>query len=118
MRNYTFMDAVSLDKVLRKIFNAFSIVNADFTAEEYEPYRERGIGGFVRFDEGKIFFDRLLPAEEVDRTWAHEVLSIYYYWLMGVIRHDDDVELEARLLCKDEECLAVLRRYQRLAGKK
>jgi hypothetical protein len=118
MRNYTFMDAVSLDKVLRKIFNAFSIVNADFTAEEYEPYRERGIGGFVRFDEGKIFFDRLLPAEEVDRTWAHEVLSIYYYWLMGVIRHDDDVELEARLLCKDEECLAVLRRYQRLAGNK
>ena len=109
------MNALLLDDVLRKIFHAFSIVYADFTAKEYRPYRERGIGGFVRFDEGKIFFDRLLPVEEEDRTWAHEVLSIYYYWLMGVIRHDDEVEVEAQLLCEDEGCLAILRRYQGLA---
>jgi hypothetical protein len=106
------MDALFLDSVLRKIIDAFSIVYADFNAEEYQPYRERGIGGFVRFDEGRIFFDRLLPPEEEDRTWAHEVLSIYYYWLEGVIRHDDEVEHEARCLCEDERCLAILRRYQ------
>ena len=109
------MDAHLLDTVLQKILDAFFICYADFDAEEYQPYQERGIGGFVRFDEGKIFFDRHLPPEEEDRTWAHEVLSIYYYWLRGIIRHDDEVEMEARSLCEDESCLAVLRRYQRLA---
>jgi hypothetical protein len=116
------MDGLVLNSVLQKIFSVFSIVYADFNAEEYQPYRERGIKGFVRFDERKIYFDcslkshlRHLSPDEEDRTWAHEVLSIYYYWLEGIIRHDDDVEQEARLLCEDEECLAVLRRYQRLA---
>lgn len=113
MLNYI-MDAQLLDAVLQKILDAFSICYADFNAEEYQPYRARGIGGFVRFDEGKIFFDRHLPPEEEDRTWAHEVLSIYYYWFVGIIRHDDEVEMEARFLCEDETCLAVLRRYQRL----
>jgi len=107
------MDAPFLDDVLKKILNAFSICYVDFTAEEYRPYRERGIGGFVRFDEGTIFFDRQLSPAEEDRTWAHEVLSVYYYWLRGIIRHDDEVEQEARSLCEDEECLAVLRRYRR-----
>ena len=111
----SFMDAHLLDTVLQKILDAFSIYYADFDAEEYQPYRERGIGGFVRFDEGKIFFDRHLPPKEEDRTWAHEVLSIYYYWLRGIIRHDDEVEMEARSLCEDETCLEVLHRYQRLA---
>ncbi len=110
------MDAPFLDNVLRKIVNAFSIVYVDFDSEEYRPYKERGIGGFVRFDEKKIFFDRNLPPEEEDRTWAHEVLSIYYYWLVGIIRHDDEVEMEARLLCEDEGCLALLRHYRRLVG--
>jgi len=111
------MDARLLDDVLRKILDAFSICYVDFNAEEYRPYRERGIGGFVRFDEATIFFDCHLPPEEEDQTWAHEVLSVYYYWLMGIIRHDDEVEMEARSLCKDEGCLAVLRRYQRLTKK-
>jgi hypothetical protein len=102
-----------LDDVLRKILDAFSICYVDFTAEEYRPYRERGIGGFVRFDKETIFFDCRLPPAEEDRTWAHEVLSVYYYWLKGVIRHDEEVEGEARFLCEDEECLAVLRRYRR-----
>jgi len=34
---------------------------------------------------------------------------------MGIIRHDDEVEREAKTLCEDQGCLAVLRRYQRLA---
>ncbi len=106
------MDAPLLDEVLQKIFDAFSIIYADFDREEYQPYRARGIGGFVRFDEGRIFFDHNLPPDEEDRTWAHEVLSIYYYWLMGIIRHDDEVEREARRLCENEGCLAILRRYQ------
>ena len=109
------MDAGLLDNVLQKIFDAFFIVYADFSDEEYRPYRKRGIGGFVRFDEGKIFFDRFLPPREEVITWAHEVLSIYYYWLEGIIRHDDEVEQEARALCADEGCLAVLKRYQGLA---
>lgn len=113
MQRYIPMDAQLLDEVLRKILDAFSIHYVDFTAEEYRPYRERGIGGFVRFDEERIFFDYRLPPAEEDRTWAHEVLSIYYYWLRGIIRHDDEVEHEARSLCGDEECLAVLRRYRR-----
>jgi hypothetical protein len=111
----TLMDAYLLDTVLQKILRAFSICSVDFDAEEYRPYRERGIGGFVRFDEGKIFIDHHLPPEEKDRTWAHEILSIYYYWLVGIIKHDDEVEMEARSLCEGETCLAVLRRYQRLA---
>ncbi len=106
------MDAPLLDEVLQKIFDAFSIIYADFDREEYQAYRERGIGGFVRFDKGRIFFDRNLPPDEMDRTWAHEILSIYYYWLMGIIRHDDEVEREARRLCENEGCLAILRRYQ------
>jgi hypothetical protein len=109
------MDARLLDTVLSEILDCFSIVYVDFNAEEYRPYRERGVEGFVRFDEGKIFFDRHLSPEEEDRTWAHEILSIYYYWIVGIIRHDDEVEMEARLLCDDEQCLAVLRSYQRLA---
>jgi len=113
MQHYPAMDAQLLDEVLKKILNAFSICYVDFHAEEYRPYGERGIGGFVRFDEGKIFFDCHLPPAEEDLTWAHEVLSIYYYWLKGFIRHDDEVEQEARFLCEDEECLAVLRRYRR-----
>ena len=110
-----FMDAYFLDVVVHKILDAFSIWYVDFDAEEYRPYRERGIGGIVRFDEGKIFFDCRLPPKEEDRTWAHEVLSIYYYWLVGIIRHDDEVEMEARSLCEDATCRAVLHHYQRLA---
>jgi hypothetical protein len=108
------MDADLLDNILQKIFDAFVITYADFSAEEYQPYRKRCIGGFVRFDQGKIFFDRLLPPREEAITWAYEVLSIYYYWLEGIIRHDDEVEQEARALCEDAGCLAVLRRYQGL----
>jgi hypothetical protein len=118
MQRYCAMDAQLLNDVLRKILDAFSICYVDFHAEEYRPYRERGIGGFVRFDEEKIFFDCNLPPGEEDRTWTHEILSIYYYWLMGIIKHDDEVEREARSLCEDEECLAVLRRYRRSVAAK
>jgi hypothetical protein len=131
MRNDAAMNALLLEEVLHKIFHAFSIVYADFDGEEYQAYRERGIKGFVRFDERKIFFDyclnrsrrwpfgqshpRHLPPDEEDRTWAHEILSVYYYWLKGIIRHDDEVEMEARRLCENKGCLAILRRYQSAA---
>lgn len=109
------MDVSLLKSVLQEIVTSFSIVYVDFNSEEYRPYKDRGIGGVVRFDEGRILFDTDLPPEEEYRTWAHEVLSIYYYWLLGIIRHDDEVEMEARLLCEDKECLSVLRQYKRLA---
>jgi hypothetical protein len=112
MHNHTAIDPRLLEKVLRKIFYAFSIVYADFDGEAYQAYRERGVVGFVRFDEERIFFDCNLPPDEEDRTWAHEILSVYYYWLVGIIRHDDEVEREARCLCEDEDCLAILRRYR------
>jgi hypothetical protein len=115
MRNDAAMNALLLEEVLHKIFHAFSIVYADFDEEEYQAYRERGIGGVVRFDERRIFFDRNLPPDEEDRTWAHEILSVYYYWLKGIIRHDDEVEREARRLCENKGCLAILRRYQSAA---
>ena len=112
MHNRTAINPSLLDEVLRKIVHAFTIVYADFKEEAYHAYRERGIVGFVRFDEGLIFFDRNLTPDEENRTWAHEVLSVYYYWLVGIIRHDDEVEREARRLCQDADCLAILRRYQ------
>jgi hypothetical protein len=115
MRNDAAMNALLLEEVLHKIFHAFSIVYADFDGEEYQAYRERGIGGVVRFDERRIFFDRNLPPDEEDRTWAHEILSVYYYWLKGIIRHDDEVERETRRLCENKGCLAILRRYQEKA---
>jgi len=64
------MDAYLLDSVLQKIIGAFFIVDADFTAEGYQPYRERGIDGFVRFDEGKIFIDQLPPPHEAARVYS------------------------------------------------
>ena len=106
------MNAPMLDIVIRKILNVFCIVYVDFNREEYRPYRERRIGGFVRFDECKIFFDCNLSPEEDERTWAHELLSVYYYWLVGIIRHDDEVEREARALCHDEGCRTVLWYYR------
>jgi hypothetical protein len=112
------MDADLLDRVLQKILDAFVIVYADFSAEEYQPYRKRGIGGFVRFDEHKIFFDQFLTPREEALTWAHEILSIYYYWLEGIIRHDDEIEHEARALCADAGCLTVLARYQGLVRRR
>lgn len=118
MQNHTTIDAFFLDRVLRKIIDVFSIVYADFNDDEYRPYREKGIGAFVRFDERKIFFDIHLPSHEEDTTWAHEILSVYYYWLKGLIAHDDEVEMEARVLCQDKRCVAVLRRYRQVAKEK
>ena len=51
MRNHATVNSHLLDSVLQKIIGIFSIVYADFTAEGYQSYRERGIGGFARFDE-------------------------------------------------------------------
>ncbi len=105
------MDPRQLKKILKEITATFSIYYADFATE-------RGIGGFVRFDEKKIFFDVNLVTKEEEKTWAHEILSIYYYWIKGIIKHDDEIEKESISICADKRCLAVLRQYQSSAKKK
>lgn len=106
------MNAGQLDDMVRSISESFAIELVDFGAEPFEPYRRRKIGGFVRFDERKVFFDICLPSSEEDVTWAHEFLSIYYYSMCEIIRHDEEIEHEARCLCQDQCCLEVLQRYR------
>jgi len=106
------VDADQLDDIVRIISTSFMIRFVDFGAAPFEAYRRRKIGGFVRFDERTVFFDVCLPSWEEDVTWAHEVLSIYYYDMCEIIRHDDEIEREARKLCEDECCRAVLERYR------
>lgn len=112
------IDARRLEEVIKEVMEAFSISYVDFGDEVYRPYRERRVVGLVRFDERRILFDSRLSGVEDTRTWAHELLSIYYYWLLGVIRHDDEVEAEARGMCADEGCLEILRRYQEMIRRK
>ena len=111
------MNADQLDEVLRIISESFVMAFVDFGAAPFEPYRRRKIGGFVRFDERTVFFDVCVPSSEEDVTWAHEILSIYYYTMREIIRHDDEIEREARQLCEDECCREVLRRYRDCAKK-
>jgi hypothetical protein len=105
------VNAEEVDALLTAIVQSFSIEYADFSGEAFAPYRARSIGGFVRFDERRIYFDRGLTSPEEERTWAHEALSIYYYEIQGVIGHDDEIEEEARALCDDDDVRSVLRRF-------
>jgi len=106
------MNAGQLDGIVRIISESFAIEFVDFGTPPFEPYRRRKIGGFVRFDEHTIFFDVGLPTSEEDVTWAHEVLSIYYYTMCDTIQHDEEIEREARRLCEDNCCREVLQRYR------
>jgi len=101
---------------LEAILPGFSVHYVDFTEEGFLPYRLRGIGAVVRFDEGKIYLDRNLPPAEEEVTWAHELLSIYYFLSEGVIRHDEEVEAEAKELVKSEELRELLRRLREKFG--
>ena len=100
-----------LDYVLKN----FKIRYDDFGKEAYLPYRKRRIVGFVRYDRKEILFDRGICGETERVTWAHEALSIYYYSLLKIIRHDDEIEKEAGALCKDRVFTEILCGYIRKA---
>lgn len=53
---------------LEAILPGFSVHYVDFTEEGFLPYRLRGIGAVVRFDERKIYLDRDLPPAEEEVT--------------------------------------------------
>lgn len=108
------MTAFEWKKLLDRILETFTIRYDDFSAEAYRPYRQRRIVGFVRFEHREILFDQDIEGGTEEVTWAHEVLSIHYYHFLGVIRHDDDVEREARALCQDAVLVGILRRYIRI----
>jgi len=107
------MTACEWKQLLDRILETFTIRYDDFAAEAYRPYRERRIVGFVRFDRREIIFDRDIGGSTEEVTWAHEALSIHYYHFLGIIRHDDEVEREARALCKDAILAGILRTYIR-----
>lgn len=95
------MDAEEFRQEALRILEAFEVRYVDFQTEPFLPYRHRGIGAVTRFDERVIYIDRSLPQQEELLSWLHELLSIYYYLEEGYIRHDDEVEAEARALMRD-----------------
>ncbi|MCD6256873.1 hypothetical protein J7J45_02260 [Candidatus Aerophobetes bacterium] len=99
-----------LDAILKKVTSRFRIVYIDFNCPEFAPYRKRKIGGIVRFDERTIYFHRGLSEKEEKLTWLHEILSIYYYE-EGILRHDDEIEKEARKLYDQLEVRSILKKY-------
>ena len=109
------MTAFEWKELLDRIVENFAIRYDDFGAEAYRPYRRRRIVGFVRFERREILFDRDIKGSTEEVTWAHEALSIHYYHFLGVIRHDDEVEREARALCEDAVLVEILREYIRRA---
>ena len=44
--------------------------------------------------------DENLSEAERDRTWVHEILSVYHY-LKGILRHDEEIEKETQNICRD-----------------
>ena len=97
--------------LLDLISKDFSICYADFSKDEFRSYRERKVVGFIRFEDKKIFFDNKIEGKVEKITWAHEALSIYYYHVLKIIRHDDEIEEEARALCKDKRYTGILNTY-------
>ena len=96
-----------LDFVLKN----FKIRYDDFGKKAYQPYRKRRIVGFVRYDQREVYFDQEISGETEVLTWAHEALSIYYYLILKIIRHDDEIENEARALSKNSVFTEILREY-------
>lgn len=102
------MDPERFKSEALRILEIFKVRIVDFSSEAFLPYRRRGIGAVTRFDERTIYIDASLPAGEEIPTWAHELLSVYYYLREGCIRHDDEVEEEARNMAQDPACREVL----------
>jgi len=110
------MELQEIVSALEAILPEFSVEYVDFGQGGFLPYRLRGIGAVVRLDEKKIYFDKDLPPSEEEVTWAHELLSIYYFLSEGVIRHDDEVEAEARELIRNEENRKIIYRLRERFG--
>ena len=108
------MEASQFDQILDEVLSWFQITYVDFDQAQFQCYKGRKIGGFVRIDTGEIMIDENLSEEERDRTWVHEILSVYYY-LKGILRHDEEIEKETRDICRDHQKYLVLKRYQRTA---
>jgi len=102
------MDLRKIASVFDHVMSNYRVVYADFNREEFAPYRERKIGGFVRLDEKTIYIHSELSREERELTLLHEVLSIYYYE-EKILRHDEEIEDETRKLYK--KALPLLQRY-------
>ena len=93
------------------VMKNFKIRYDDFGKKAYLPYRKRRIVGFVRYDQRAVYFDQGISGETEVLTWAHEALSIYYYLILKIIRHDDEIEKEARVLSKNSLFTKILRDY-------
>ena len=102
------MDPTRFKALAEEILSSFRIEYVDFTREEFLPYRRRGIGAVTRFDERKIYIDLNLPPSQELATWAHELLSVYYYLQEGYIRHDEEIEAEALRMVQDPDYRNVL----------
>ena len=102
------VDLTRFKALAEEILGSFRIEYVDFTRDEFLPYRRRGIGAVTRFDEREIYIDLNLPPSQELATWAHELLSIYYYLQEGYIRHDDEVETEALRMARDPAYYKVL----------
>ena len=102
-------------ELLDYILKNFKVIYDDFRKEVYEPYHKRGIVGFIRFDRKEIFFDQDIRGKTEEWTWAHEALSIYYYAILKIIIHDDEIEKEAKALCENAMMTGILKRYILLA---
>ena len=106
------MEASEFDRISNQILSSFEVRYIDFDNPELRPYKDRKIGGVVRIDTGEIMIDKNLSEVEEDRTWVHEILSIYYYF-KGILRHDEEIEKETRKICRDHQKCLILKKYQK-----
>jgi hypothetical protein len=105
------MNVLEWKKLLDFILKNFTIRYEDFREALYGPYEKRRIVGFVRFDQKEVFFDKRISGKVEELTWAHEVLSIHYYHILKVIKHDEEIENEAIMLCNNPVHSEILRAY-------
>jgi len=105
------MEASQFDQILDEVLSWFKIRYVDFDRAQFRCYKGRRIGGFVRIDIGEIMIDENLSEAERDRTWVHEILSVYHY-LKGILRHDEEIEKESQNICRDCQKYLILKRYQ------
>lgn len=105
------MTPQELENIIRLVLGHFIIKYDDFKKTQYKVYKDRGIVGFIRFEKNIIYLDQEVYGKEEEITWAHEILSVYYYYVLGIIKHDDEIEAESRNICNDKNICTLIRRY-------